>query len=148
MALSIAGSSIAAQNGSSALKDYQVAAESGNKQSIYGTESDQSIRTSKAVAVCTDFLQFEKRFLKNQWRTVGETSISPTVTWKIAMELELYKNGHIATTASKTKSNTSYYSASTKWVSGKDSDDWTAEGIFRVFDDNGTKIHEQELYVD
>lgn len=71
-----------------------------------------------------------------------------TLYWKIAMELELYKNGHIATTASKTKSNTSYYSASTKWVSGKDSDDWTAEGIFRVFDDNGTKIHEQELYVD
>ncbi len=148
LALSITGSAIAAQNDSSALKDYEVVAETSNNQSIYGTETNQEIRASNAVAVCTDYMQIDKKFLKNQWRTVGETIITPTVTWEIAMELELFKNGHIATTASKTKSNTSYYSTHTKWVSGKQSDDWTAEGIFRVFDDNGSKIHEQELYID
>ncbi|GEM_PF-6940762 len=102
---------------------------------------------SRTTAVCLDYLEIDKRFLKNQWRAVGETEITPTVTWKIAMELELYKNDHIVATASKTKSNTSSYTGRTKWCSGKSSDTWSSEGIFRVFDDNGVKIHEQELYV-
>lgn len=63
------------------------------------------------------------------------------------MELTLYKNGSYATSASKRSNQTSYYCAGTKYVSGKKSQ-FTGNGQFRVYDDNGVKIHSKSLYID
>ncbi|WP_143057032.1 hypothetical protein [Lacrimispora sphenoides] len=131
-----------------AFNSYESVAKISNSETISGNDNGFLRKASRTTAVCLDYLEIDKRFLKNQWRAVGETEITPTVTWKIAMELELYKNDHIVATAGKTKNNTSSYTGRTKWCSGKSSDTWSSEGIFRVFDDNGVKIHEQELYVD
>lgn len=94
---------------------------------------------SKAVGVCVDYLEVDKKLFSDSCRLLGETSISGGVTWDIAMELTLYKNGSYATSASKRSNQTSYYCAGTKYVSGKKSQ-FTGNGQFRVYDDNGVKI--------
>lgn len=92
-------------------------------------------------------MYIDKKLLKDSCRLVGETSISGGVSWDIAMELTLFKNDHYATSASKRSNQTDYYCAGTKYVSGKKKA-FTANGQFRVFDDNGIKIHSQSLYID
>lgn len=118
---------------------------------IKGAEFNQtqtySTNSKEAQAVCIDYLEIDKKFLKKEWRALGETSISGGVTWDIKMELELWKDGHISTTASLSANDTSYYCGATKYVAGDDEDQFAAEGIFRVYDDNNVKIHEKELYV-
>lgn len=102
---------------------------------------------SKAVGVCVDYLEVDKKLFSDSCRLLGETSISGGVTWDIAMELTLFKNGRYATSASKRSNQTSYYCAGTKYVSGKKSQ-FTGNGQFRVYDDNGVKIHSKSLYID
>ena len=91
--------------------------------------------------------EVDKKLFSDSCRLLGETSISGGVTWDIAMELTLYKNGSYATSASKRSNQTSYYCAGTKYVSGKKSQ-FTGNGQFRVYDDNGVKIHSKSLYID
>lgn len=102
---------------------------------------------ARAVGVCVDYMSIDKKLFSNYCRLLGETSISGGVTWDIAMELTLYKNGKYSTSASKRSNQTSYYCAGTKYVAGKKSQ-FSGNGQFRVFDDNGVKIHSQSLYID
>lgn len=102
---------------------------------------------ARAVGVCVDYMEVDKKLFSNYCRLLGETSISGGVTWDIAMGLTLYKNGKYSTSASKRKNQTSYYCAGTKYVAGKKSQ-FTGNGQFRVFDDNGVKIHSKSLYID
>lgn len=105
-----------------------------------------NVNTS-AVGVCVDYMSVDKKLLSNDCRLLGETSISGGVTWEIAMELTLYKNGKYSTSASKKSTQTSYYCAGTNYVAGKKSE-FTGNGQFRVYDDNKVKIHSQSLYID
>lgn len=116
---------------------------------IEGVELNNSnLRASeRAVGVCVDYLEIDKKWFQDMWRALGETSISGGVTWDIKMELELWKGEHISTTASLAAYDTDYYCDGTKYVDGDNEDQFSAEGIFRVFDDNNVKIHEKELYV-
>ncbi len=102
---------------------------------------------ARAVGVCLNTMVIDKKSTSNYCRLLGETSISGGVTWDIAMELTLFKNGRYSTSASKRKNQTSYYCAGTKYVAGKKSQ-FTGNGQFRVFDDNGVKIHSKSLYID
>ena len=84
------------------------------------------------------------------WRGEGRCKITPIdgkgpITWDITLEVDLFRNGHVKTSANETTTSTSSAKTVTKYVPGASVGEFTCNVRSSVVDDNGVNVGGQQV---